>query len=105
MRGRILCALGAALVLSSVGAEDNTSLVLARTAIRGNEELPKVLTIVPWKDAALSDIDGRPANRLIDEVLSPLDREVFQRRQRYFGQLYSSGAPVERWGGKFCGPV
>lgn len=63
---------------------------LESTSIRGNQELPRVLYIVPWKDASLGDVTGKPVNSLIDEVLAPLDRDVFLRQTKYFGQLYAS---------------
>ena len=65
-------------------------LLLDRTSIRGNQELPRVLYIVPWKDAQLGNIVGKPVNSLIDEVLAPVDRDVFLRQTKYFDQLYGS---------------
>ena len=62
-------------------------LELDTTDITGNRELPKVLYIVPWKHADLGDLVGRPANSLLDEVLQPLDRDVFQRENRYYEAL------------------
>ena len=59
------------------------------TSIRGNQELPKVLYIVPWKEPGLAEPAGRPLNSLVDEVLAPVDREVFRRQMRYFDQLYA----------------
>lgn len=64
-------------------------LDLDAAAIRGNQELPKVLYIVPWKDPALVELTGRPVNSLVEEVLAPVDREVFRRQGRYFEQLYA----------------
>ncbi len=63
-------------------------LELDSSSIRGNQELPKVLYIVPWKDPALGDLVGKPVNSLVDEVLAPVDREVFRRQTDYFDQLY-----------------
>jgi hypothetical protein len=60
---------------------------LDTTQITGNRELPKVLYIVPWKHSDLSDLTGRPANSLLDEVLAPVDRDVFKRENRYYGAL------------------
>jgi len=62
-------------------------LELDSTAITGNRELPKVLYIVPWKRADMGDLIGRPANSLIDEVLAPVDREVFRRQTEYFATV------------------
>jgi len=57
------------------------------TDITGNRELPKVLYIVPWKRADLGDLMGKPVNSLLDEVLQPVDRDVFQRENRYYDGL------------------
>ena len=62
-------------------------LQLDATEITGNRELPKVLYIVPWKHSDLGDVVGKPVNSLVDEVLQPLDRDVFQRENRYYDGL------------------
>ncbi len=62
-------------------------LELETTDITGNRELPKVLYIVPWKRSDLSDLAGKPPNSLLDEVLQPIDRDVFQRENRYYDAL------------------
>ena len=63
------------------------SLDLGATSITGNAELPKVLYIVPWKKSDLGDLVGRPVNTLLDEVLSPVDPEVFERHLTYYETL------------------
>jgi hypothetical protein len=67
-------------------------LDLDATQITGNRELPKVLYIVPWRNAELGDLVGRPVNSLLDEVLEPVDRDVFRRQNRYFEALQPNGA-------------
>jgi hypothetical protein len=64
------------------------ALQLETTSIRGNQELPKVLYIVPWKEPSVGNLVGKPVSSLIDEVLAPVDRDVFRRQTNYFGQLY-----------------
>ena len=64
---------------------------LDTTDITGNRELPKGLYIVPWKRSDLGDVVGRPVNSLLDEVLQPLDRDVFQRENRYYDALPGAG--------------
>jgi hypothetical protein len=64
------------------------SLDLGTTSITGNQELPKVLYIVPWKKSDLGDLVGRPVNTLLDEVLAPVDPAVFQRHLSYYDSLY-----------------
>jgi len=67
---------------------------LETTDITGNRELPKVLYIVPWKRSDLGDLVGKPANSLLDEVLQPIDREVFLRQNRYYDALKPDAAAV-----------
>lgn len=63
-------------------------LDLGTTSITGNQELPKVLYIVPWKRSDLGNLVGRPVNTLLDEVLAPVDPEVFERHLDYYDTLY-----------------
>ena len=62
-------------------------LDLDSSQITGNRELPKVLYVVPWRSAEMGDLVGRPVNSLLDEVLEPVDRDVFRRQNRYFEAL------------------
>lgn len=61
---------------------------LGRTEITGNQELPTVLYIVPWKKSDPGDLMGKPVNTLLDEVLAPIDRSEFIRQVDYYGDLY-----------------
>ena len=70
------------------------TLVLDGSSITGNSELPTILVIVPWKKSDLGDVVGRPVNSLLDEILSPVDRMVFQRHLRYYNDLYNPEANV-----------
>jgi hypothetical protein len=62
-------------------------LNLGTTVVTGNRELPKVLYIVPWKRAEIGDLPQQPLNTLLDEVLTPVDRDVFRREVTYFGAM------------------
>lgn len=73
-------------------AEDRVQL--EGTSIRGNRELPKVLYIAPWKKPGMSEL-GRPVNTLINEVMSPLEREVFTRTIRYHDQLQAAQQQIQ----------
>jgi hypothetical protein len=73
----------------TAGNEVMDSIELGRTEITGNQELPKVLYIVPWQKSDPGDLMGRPVNTLLDEVLAPIDREEFIRQVDYYGDLYS----------------
>ena len=63
-------------------------LDLGSIEITGNQELPKVLYIVPWQKSDPGDLMGRPANTLLDEVLAPVDRGEFTRQVDYYDDLF-----------------
>ncbi len=73
----VACTLGT----TEVWAQDRVEL--EGTSIIGNRELPKVLYIVPWKEPNLDDLDEPPPAGLLDEMLRPIDREVFRRQLEY----------------------
>jgi len=79
---------------SSTGTPNTSGVMdritLSRTEITGNQELPKVMYIVPWKKSDPSELVGRPVNTLLDEVLAPIDREEFIREVAFYGDLYGN---------------
>jgi hypothetical protein len=74
---RYVIALLFTVVLPGLQAEER--LEMEGTAIIGNQELPKVLYIVPWKPSELPDLSEPPLQSLIDDALAPVDREEFRR--------------------------
>ncbi|MGB8692694.1 MAG: hypothetical protein WCD08_04220 [Steroidobacteraceae bacterium] len=74
----------------SAHAQDR--IELEATQITGNRELPNVMYVVPWKKPDLGDFAGRPPKSLLDELLAPVDREVFRRQNRYFAALQPDAA-------------
>lgn len=58
-------------------------LELATTQVTGNRELPKVMFIVPWKRAEIGDPPGKPTSAVMEDLLQPVDRDVFEREIRY----------------------
>ncbi len=86
--GRAASTAGATVPKSGApGGKAHDSIELDTTQITGNRELPKVLYIVPWKRSDLGDLVGKPVNSLLDEVLTPVDRDVFKRQNRYYDAL------------------
>jgi hypothetical protein len=75
--------LGGLALLAGIAALAQDRADIERTQIIGNRELPKVLYIVPWKKPLQGDLSGRPLGGVLDEALSPIDRDVFRRQVRY----------------------
>ena len=67
-------------------------LELDTTSVTGNQELPKVLVIVPWKSPELAELTGRPLASLVEEALEPVDPDVFRRQVSYYNALNNPDA-------------
>jgi hypothetical protein len=67
---------------------------LDTTTVTGNRELPKVMYVVPWKKSDIGDLTGKPMNSLLDEVLAPVDRDVFRREVSYFHAVSAPSAQI-----------
>ncbi len=63
---------------------------LQRTEITGNQELPKVMYIVPWRASDPDDLPGPPVRSLLREAPAPLDPDEFARQVESFEVLYGT---------------
>jgi len=70
-------------------------LELDRTTILGNRELPKVTFVIPWRDIEVAVPDW-PLERVVDEPLLPIDREVFQLQMQQTEELYKRASSVTK---------
>jgi hypothetical protein len=59
-------------------------LELGTATVTGDREQPKVMYIVPWKKSDIGDLTAKPMNSLVDEILAPVDRDVFKREVIYY---------------------
>ncbi|HEB92425.1 MAG TPA: hypothetical protein ENI94_02965 [Gammaproteobacteria bacterium] len=71
---------------SPVIAEDR--LDMDTTAIKGSRELPKVLYIVPWKNARLGALVAGAGSGSFSAEWAAVNREVFRRQVAYYDLLY-----------------
>ena len=65
-------------------------LDLEGTEIIGNQELPKILYIVPWKAANRIEISTPVVGSIIDETLKPIDPAAFRRKINYHKAISTS---------------
>jgi hypothetical protein len=70
---------------------------LGTATVTGDREQPKVMYIVPWKKSDIGDLADKPMNSLVDEILAPVDRDVFKREVVYYhavqDEASQNGAP------------
>jgi hypothetical protein len=66
------------------GPDAIDKLELGTATVTGDREQPKVMYIVPWKKSDIGDLAGKPMNSLVDEILAPVDRDVFKREVLYY---------------------
>lgn len=89
-------------VTSKPAVPSTDNMNLETSTIRGQQALPKVLNIVPWKRAGAGGLPGRPGASLLDDVLAPLDRGEVRRELRYQRDITAdagqaaSGNPVQQ---------
>ena len=89
---RWLAATCIATVAAGAFAQDRADI--DRTQIIGNRELPKVLYLVPWKKPLPGELAGRPVAGVLDEVLAPIDRDVFRRQLQYDALVHPRPGPA-----------
>lgn len=87
---RALLAFTLLLAVTPAAAQDDV-IELDGISIVGNPELPKTITLVPWKRALPGDLAGEPEGSLLREQLNPIDPPVFRRELRY----YEAGFAIE----------
>ncbi len=84
---RMILPITLALMLATLTVRAETRIDMQGTAVIGNQELPQILYIVPWKKSGLPDMGRPPISQLVNEVLAPLDREEF-RREIYYHRVF-----------------
>ena len=73
---------------SSVLIAEEPAEELEGISVIGNRELPQALVIVPWQPPKPGDLDGKPLQSLINEVLGPIDKDVHKRKVSYYEQYH-----------------
>jgi hypothetical protein len=74
------------------GPDATDRLELGTATVTGDREQPKVMYIVPWKKSEIGDLAGKPMNSLVDEILAPVDRDVFKREVLYYKAVQADSA-------------
>ncbi len=81
-----ISSVAAGMLLVSVVARAQESVLDLQTTFKGNQEQPSVLYIVPWQKVDAPPMMYQPLQRLIDESLKPIDRDEFRREAAFVRQ-------------------
>ena len=79
---------------TTTGSRVMDSMELNRTEITGNQELPKVLYIVPWKSVERFEMKPPGLTSIMDQQLQPIDRASFKRTINYHQAINTTATPV-----------
>ena len=78
------------LVSAGMCTASEEAVQLEGISIHGNRELPKSLVIVPWKASEQGEVSSPSFNNLLDDVLNPVDRDVFLRELKYYEAAHAA---------------
>ncbi|WP_100639621.1 hypothetical protein [Marinobacter salexigens] len=73
----------AMLCISPVQAQDSGVVTIEGTRIRGDQEVPTVMYLVPWQPPTVDELRAPDEQLLVEQAFAPLNRYEFQRLVRY----------------------
>ncbi|MBU2875412.1 hypothetical protein [Marinobacter salexigens] len=83
MGRKILC-VGLALLYDSFAqAQESAIVTIEGTRIRGDQEVPTVMYLVPWQPAKVEELRAPDEQLMVEHQFAPLERYEFQRFVRY----------------------
>jgi len=78
-------------VLTSLAALSQEPVVTLQSTVKGNQEQPKVLYIMPWQKADRVALKELPMQGIVSDVFSNIDRDELLRELRFKKQLSARG--------------
>jgi len=71
------------------------AVVTLRSTVKGNQEQPKVMYIVPWQRPGDSSLEYQPMDNVASDLFTPVDRDEFIRELQYRDMLRTTGSVNE----------
>jgi hypothetical protein len=78
-----------------VTAQQPADVIQLEDTIRGNQEQPKVLTIVPWQTANVKHSLPSQIVERINKGFQPLERDEFTRQLQFLTQQINDSYPEQ----------
>jgi len=64
-------------------AQESGIVTIEGTRIRGDQEVPTVMYLVPWQPPEVEELQAPDERLLVDQAYAPIERYEFQRLIRY----------------------
>ena len=79
----LLLAASPLLCILPAQAQDSGIVTIEGTRIRGDQEVPTVMYLVPWQPPEVDELRAPDEQLLVEQAFTPVDRYEFQRLVRY----------------------
>ncbi len=92
MRKYLLSAVTCLLLITAPGlqAQESGIMTIEGTRIRGDQEMPTVMYLVPWQPPETEALRGRDERLMVSQAFEPVERYEFQRLVKYYGTFRQS---------------
>lgn len=72
------------LAVPDLQAQESGIMTIEGARIRGDQEMPTVMYLVPWQPPAAETLRGQGENLMVSQAFTPLERYEFQRLVNYY---------------------
>jgi len=83
------------LITSNSAFSENEIITIEGATIRGNQELPTVLYVVPWQAPKIYKLETPKSNLAVQRPIEGIERESFKRLITYH-ELFKSKAKITK---------
>lgn len=84
---------------ATASAQDREVITIDGAMIRGDQEMPTVMYLVPWQPPAIEALEQPTERLMLERAFAPLERAQFQRmldyHDRFAAQFQESETEVE----------
>ncbi|WP_144776463.1 hypothetical protein [Marinobacter maritimus] len=82
--------------LQAVYAQETGIVTIEGTRIRGDQEVPTVMYLVPWQPPEVDELQAPDERLMVEQTFTPLERYEFQRLVRYHDAFIREAATAKQ---------
>lgn len=92
---RLIATVAAVLLPATALAQESGIVTIEGTRIRGDQEVPTVMYLVPWQPPEVEELRAPDERLMVNQAFAPIERYEFQRLVQYH-QAFSDQQGAER---------